>query len=160
MGRHTPARRPKRGFIRPHRPRHRHSVLSGNAAPSLFTLTGGKQVQANFIIGSSQTWSVSGKLDRELKPNEGRFWLGLVLPEQPGLAIAAAQTEPSGAFTFEGIPAGNYDLLVSGPSRGYGGGGGILEPVAQYARMHVIVSGQNITGLVVSPAPGDPRRSC
>lgn len=125
-----------------------------NSAPSLFTLTGGEQVQANFIIGSAQTWSVSGKVDRELKPNEGRFWLGLVLPEQPGLAIAAAQTDPSGAFTFEGIPAGNYDLLVSGPSRGYGGGGGILEPVAQYARTHVIVSGQNVTGLVISPAPG------
>jgi hypothetical protein len=125
-----------------------------NAAPSLFTLTGGEQVQANFIIGSPETWTVSGKIDRELKPNEGRFWLGLVLPEQPGLAIAAAQTDPSGAFTFEGIPAGSYDLLVSGPSRGYGGGGGILEPTAQYARTHVIVSGQNVTGLVLSPAPG------
>ena len=125
-----------------------------NTAPSLFALTGGEQLQANFIIGSPQTWSVGGKIDREIKPNEGRFWLGLVLPEQPGLAIAAAQTDPSGAFTFEGIPAGNYDLLVSGPSRGYGGGGGILEPVAQYARTHVIVSGQNVTGLVVAPAPG------
>ncbi len=125
-----------------------------NSAPTLFTLTGGEQVQANFIIASPQTWSVSGKIDRELKPNEGRFWLGLVLPEQPGLAIAAAQTNASGAFTFEGIPAGNYDLLVSGPSRGYGGGGGILEPVAQYARTHVIVSGQDVTGLSVSPAPG------
>jgi len=124
-----------------------------NAAPSLFTLTGGEQVQDNFIIVSPQTWTVSGKIDRGIKTNEGRFWLSLVLPEQPGLAIAATQTEPSGVFTFEGIPAGNYDLLVSGPSFGYGGGGGILEPVAQYARTHVIVSGQNVTGLVVSPAP-------
>jgi beta-lactamase regulating signal transducer with metallopeptidase domain/protocatechuate 3,4-dioxygenase beta subunit len=125
-----------------------------NSAPSLFTLIGGEQVQANFTIGSPQTWSVSGKIDRELKPSEGRFWLGLVLPDQPGLAIAAAQTDQKGAFTFEGIPAGNYDLLVSGPSRGYGGAGGILEPAPQYARMHVVVSGQNVTGVVVSPAPG------
>ncbi len=125
-----------------------------NSAPTLFTLTGGEQVQANFMIASPQTWSVSGKIDRELKPNEGRFWLGLVLPDQPGLAIAAAQTDAAGAFTFDGIPAGNYDLLVSGPSRGYGGVGGILEPAAQYARTRVIVSGQNVAGLVISPAPG------
>ncbi len=125
-----------------------------NGAPSLFTLTGGEQVQANVIIGAAQTWSVSGKIDRELKPNEGRFWLGLVLPEQPGLAVAATQTNQAGTFTFEGIPAGNYELLVSGPSRGYGGGGGILEPAAQYSRTRVLVSGQNVTGLVVSPAPG------
>ena len=123
-----------------------------NSAPVLFQIFGGEQHQANFLINSVASYTVSGKIDRELKPNEGNYWLALTVPEQPGLAIVAAQTEKDGTFRFGGVPPGTYDLLASGPSRGYGGGGGILEQKPLFTRMRVTVAGQNVEGLVVSPA--------
>lgn len=125
-----------------------------NAAPTLFPIGGGENLRANFLINAGAAYTVSGKLERELKPND-RYWLALVPPEQPGLAIASAQTDSKGVFKFEGISPGTYDLLASGPSRGYGGGGGILDDAPLFARMKVTVAGENVANISITPA--EPR---
>jgi hypothetical protein len=61
-------------------------------------------------------------------------------------------SEDDGSFKFDRVPAGNYDLLVGGPERGYGLRLSLVGPGAQFARQRLSVSG-NIENLAIELAP-------
>jgi beta-lactamase regulating signal transducer with metallopeptidase domain len=122
------------------------------AHPRLFTVAGGEDYRdINFTIMSSPAWSVSGKVASK---GSDHYALALALPEQPALPIAQTLTEKGGAFRFEKVPAGVYDLFVGGPTGGYTAYDSILGAKPLYARMRVQVGGQNVEGLDITPTPG------
>ena len=66
----------------------------------------------------------------------------------------AAQTDPDGSFHLEGIPPGSYQLFASGPVRGYGGRGALLDADPRFGQVRVEVGGQDVEGLTIEVDEG------
>lgn len=123
-----------------------------NTKPQTFAIAGGEDYRnTNFTILSGVLFTVSGKV--ELPDPKTRFWLALILEEQPVLANAVAETKEDGSFQFEGVASGIYALVVSGPMGGYGGKG-IFRGEPLFARTQVSVSGSNVDGVALSMRKG------
>jgi hypothetical protein len=117
-----------------------------NARPRFFNISGGEEIDhIDFLIVPRGSYRVAGKVQVPKKGDQ--YALALGLPDQPALPVAQALTEGEGAFHFDKIPIGTYDLFVGGPSRGYGARTTLLGPEPMYARMRIQVTGQNIEGL-------------
>jgi hypothetical protein len=126
----------------------------GDPRPTTFTISGGEQYQANFVIAPYMLSSIGGRLDRELKASEGDFTVALISRYFPGIALAMTQTKPDGSFRFDGIPGCDCEIVASGPSRAYGGEGAILDDKPLYGRIRFIVGGQKVENLVIPMKEG------
>ena len=126
-----------------------------NAQPEHLVVAGGEEYRnVDFQISPATLYSVSGRVET---PDAGmRVWLALTPVDQPGLAIAVAQTEPGGAFRFSGVPPGSYHLFASGPVIGRSGRGAMLGAAPVSARTVVDVGGQDRDDIMISAAPGRP----
>jgi len=128
-------------------------LYPSNARPEFFNISGGEEYRnINFSILPGARCRVSGAV--ELPKPGVTFALALVSVEQPSLPVARKQTEPDGAFQFEDIPPGSYDLFASGPSRGYTANADVLGDNPLFGRMHVEVAGQNVEGLSIPVREG------
>jgi 5-hydroxyisourate hydrolase-like protein (transthyretin family) len=122
-------------------------LYPGNQRPQFFPVTGGEQYRnIDFAVIPGALHSVGGKVD--LPDPKTRYWLALIAPDQPALAMAVAETKPDGTFKFEGISAGSYTLTASGPTRGYGGKA-VLDQKPYFGRMPVSVA-NDVDGLVMT----------
>src|SRR6185437_9736876 len=126
-----------------------------NANPRLFTVAGGEVYNnLNFLIAPGQAHSISGSIASSV-PKDNNFSLALVLPDQPILPVSIALTDETGAFHFDNVPPGTYDLLAAGPENGYGQFESVLnnKVSALFGRLRVQVGGSDITGLAVPLSP-------
>ncbi len=116
-----------------------------------FVVTSGDEYRdVNFMIISSPVFRVRGSVETD---DVGTFWIALTSAEHPEVAIAVAMTAPDHSFHFEGIPAGSYNIFVSGPSSVRGPAGAILGEGVRFARSQFSVIGGDIDGLRLHPAP-------
>jgi len=123
-----------------------------NTKPQTFAIAGGEDYRnTNFTILVGALFTVSGKV--ELPDPKTRYWLALMSEEQPTLANAVAETKEDGSFKFEGVAAGSYSLVASGPMGGYGGKG-IFRGEPLFARTQVSVGGSNVEGVALSLRKG------
>jgi hypothetical protein len=120
--------------------------------PRIFTVSGGEEYSGtDFNVVTGAVYGVTGVV---LLPKPGmKFALALTTADQPALPFATQETEPGGAFRFEGVMPGSYELLVSGPKNGYTATEATLGPRPFFGRAHVEVS-QNVEGLSVAVAEG------
>ena len=121
-----------------------------NSRPEFLEVSGGEEHRGiDFNIATTAFFTVSGKV--ELPDSKARFWLALANPDQPGLAVAVAQSEPDGKFRFSGISPGSYDLLAvkTGGARTFRGA--IPDPDPLFADTRIAVSSQNLDGISVTP---------
>ena len=78
-------------------------VYPGRPSATVFTIGGGEQYQANFVVAPAVLSSISGKVDHQVKPDEGNFWVALFSRNLPGLALGTTTTKPDGSFRFDGL---------------------------------------------------------
>ncbi|HEY4084824.1 MAG TPA: carboxypeptidase regulatory-like domain-containing protein [Bryobacteraceae bacterium] len=126
-----------------------------NANPRIFTVAGGEVYNnLNFLITPSQAHSISGSIASPA-PKDNKFSLALTLPDQPILPVSIALTDDNGAFHFDNIPPGAYDLLAAGPESGYNQFESILNDKvsALFGRVRVQVGGSDIANLAVPLTP-------
>jgi beta-lactamase regulating signal transducer with metallopeptidase domain len=123
------------------------------AHPRVFAVAGGEEYgDVNFSVVGGGAYRVSGKVALPKPADE--FTLALGLPEQPMLPIAKALTGKGGAFHFEKVPPGSYELFVAGPTKGYGAYDSTIEAAALYGRTRVQVGAQDVDNLEIAVAPG------
>jgi len=123
-----------------------------NEHPRFFTISGGEEYDhIDFLIAPQPTFHVSGSVEGATKG--AQYGLALAQPDQPALPIAQTLSEDDGHFRFGKIPAGSYDLLVGGPSRGHAAHDTVLGPNALFGRIRVQVGG-NVDGLSVPVSGG------
>jgi len=129
-------------------------LFPDNSQPRIFTISGGEEYRdINFAVAPQPFYSVSGKV--ELSKASDSFALALGLPGQPALPLAQTLTGSDGAFRFEKIPAGVYDLFVAGPTAGYGAYDSVISRDQPFfGRARVQVAGLNVENLDVPVAPG------
>ena len=129
-------------------------MLPDLARPRIFTVAGGEEFRdIDFQLTARPAFQVTGTV--QLPKPKTRVALALGLAEQPLLPIAQTVTNGTdGAFRFERVPAGTYDLYVAGPDEGYGAHASLLGPEPFFARARVAVVGANVSGLDITVAPG------
>jgi Carboxypeptidase regulatory-like domain len=128
-------------------------MYPNNSHPRFFDVAGGEEYRdVDFLVISSASFSVSGKIDG-LKPGT-HFSVALGLPDLPALPVGQLWTEDDGSFRLDKIPPGTYDLLVAGPTGGYGPFDSLLRPNPLYGRTRIQVIGQNLEGVSVPVSAG------
>jgi len=134
------------------------AIYPDSARPQFLTIAGGEEHRnIDLTLPPASSFTVSGKVETPAisgSPQGGRFWLTLVSGQQPSLATAATIADEHGAFRFEGIAAGSYHLLASGPSTARSGRGAVLPNDPSFARSRVEVIANNVEGVVLTPQKG------
>ena len=128
-------------------------LYPSNARPQPFTITSGEAFHnIDVSVLPANLYSVSGRVEPAIEPKaKGRFWLALASSEQPAIAVAATTAGEDRSFHFSGIPAGSYELFVSGPSTARGMFGAEVDDGALFGRTRVTLGSQHVTNLVVTP---------
>jgi hypothetical protein len=128
-------------------------LYPSNANPESFTISGGEEHRGvDFVFSATSLQSISGRV--VLPEAGGGYAVALVSVDQPSLSVATGQTEPDGAFRFDGVPPGSYHLFASGPVRGYGGRASLLGEDPRYGRTQVDVGGQDLQNIWIEVAAG------
>ncbi len=133
------------------------ALYPDSTRPQFLTIAGGEDHRnINLNLPPATFFTVNGKVELPpgLPPRSGSFWLTLVSVQQPSLATAATTADEQGAFRFEGIAAGSYHLLASGPSSARNSRGAVLPAEPWFARGHVDVIASNVEGIVIGPRRG------
>jgi hypothetical protein len=121
-----------------------------NSRPDTLTITSGEELRnIDFTVLARPIFNVSGKVDP--KPENAFFILGLIDPQQPGLAVAIAESAADGTFKFTGVPEGNYRLVAATTARARNGFGFLLPEKPIFGATRVNIAAQDVTGLVVAP---------
>lgn len=151
------------------------AVYPDSARPQFLTIAGGEDHRnIDLNLPPATFFTVSGKVETPagvVSSQGARFWLTLVSLQQPSLAAAATTTDEKGAFRFEGIAAGSYHLLVSGPSSARNSRGAVLPAQPWFGRRRLDVVASNVEDVVVTPqrgstvsfllrAPADAKSAC
>jgi Carboxypeptidase regulatory-like domain len=127
-------------------------LLPSNNEPRMFTISGGEEYKDNdYSVTPGQLVRLSGYIETAGK--RSRFLVAVTSPVQPLFATAVAYADETGHFQLGGIPAGNYLLLVSGPSEGRGPLGSILHDDALFGRMKLDLT-SDVEDVAVPVAPG------
>lgn len=121
------------------------SLFPNNTSPEVFTFAGGEEYRVNFQPPASITYRIRGTID---PAPPGAMALSLIAKGLPSVAIASKNFIAYGEIELDGIPPGSYDLLVSGPSIGYGSLGAMLGKPPIFGRTHIEV-GDNIEDVKV-----------
>jgi beta-lactamase regulating signal transducer with metallopeptidase domain len=126
-----------------------------NLNPRIFSVSGGEEYSGiNFVTARHAASQIRGTVQVPAGV-QGQFQLALGLPDQPLIPLAQTLSENDGTFRFEQVPAGNYNLFVSGPVGGYGAFDSTLKKGdVFFGRTLVPVSGQNIENLSVPVSAG------
>ena len=123
------------------------------AQPQVYTVAGGEDFSnLIFTLGQTALFTVSGSVEAPPKPDQ--IWLALAPSSQPAIASVVTVAKADGAFEFNGVAPGEYQLFAAGPSRGRNSQGAMLEAKPRFARRELSVSGQNVEGLSIQLQPG------
>ena len=124
-----------------------------NAHPRFFDVAGGEDYHdIDFLVVPGASFSVSGKIEGTVP--KAQYAIALALPDLPALPVVQVWTEEDGAFLLEKIPPGAYDLLVAGPTGGYGEFESVLRDSPVFGRQRIQVIGENLEGVNVPVSPG------
>jgi len=124
-------------------------LFPNNARPQEFGVSGGEEHHADFSIFSSVVYSLKGVVEASSPAGYG---VTLVAAGLRSVALGQMRTGPDSKFEFEGVPGGSYDILVAGPTKGYGVRAIVLETSPTFGRLHVDV-GADMENLRVPLAP-------
>lgn len=128
-------------------------LLMENSRPRVFRITGGEEfADASFTLAPSSTSRIRGTVQTEKSGSV--FGVVLVARDRPAVSIAHTRTQPDGTFQFEGIPAGNYELIAAGPVQAYGGAAVVVREGALFGRASLQLAGQNIEGVLLPVSEG------
>ena len=118
-----------------------------NQRPQWFTVAGGEDYTgADFLIVATALFHVSGVV----QPAGKMYAVALTPVDQALLTVASKRLNSNnGAFQFDGIPPGSYDLYAAGPVMGYGFATAMLGPEPVFGKLRVDVGGQDVEGLTV-----------
>lgn len=123
------------------------------AKPEFREIIGG-ETEVNLTVPVPEAvYSISGSIDlSKLPPPQPSFRVALSNPRAPFLAIAIGASGMDGAFRFDGVTPGSYDVLAS-TLLGKGS-----EQLGLFARTRVEVSDKNVAELVLTPGLGRAAR--
>jgi hypothetical protein len=121
--------------------------VSGIAVyPREFVITGGEEFPIpEFTVSISGTSSISGKVTGPGTPQ--MFSLMLAEAEHPSIPLITAQTAEGGAFHFEGILPGAYDLYARAA---------FVGPPSLFAHVHLVLNSQKLENMEFVLHPGRP----
>lgn len=101
-----------------------------------FPIAGGEQyIENDFVIRPEALYTISGSV-RGAEDDTKGVLVTLVHAELPGVVLGTYGVDSNGAFEFEGVPSGTYDL-VSTVRRFVAGD----SPTPRYGRMRVEITG-------------------
>lgn len=124
------------------------ALYPSNTQPEIFEISGGEQIEdLQVILPADLGFPISGRI--EGRSEGAKYAVGLVYREQPALGAALVDAKPDGTFALPPVPPGTYDLLVSGPTRGYSARGVILGQGTRFGRLSIDVGAQQFSDLVV-----------
>ena len=124
-----------------------------NAHPRVFDVAGGEDYRdIDFVVVAGASFSVSGKIEGTTP--KAQYSIALALPDLPAMPVAQLWTEEDGTYRLERIPPGQYDLLVAGPTRGYGEFDSVVGDGVVYGRQRIQVIGENLEGVNVAMSAG------
>jgi hypothetical protein len=124
-----------------------------NAHPRFFDVAGGEDYRdIDFLVTLGASFSVSGKVEGTAP--KAQYSIALALPDLLALPVAQLWSEEDGSFRLEKIPPGTYDLLVAGPTSGYGAFDSTVGENAMYGRVRIQVIGENLEGISVLLSAG------
>ena len=127
-------------------------LYPSNSEPRTFTISGGEEYKDDdYSVTPGQLVRLSGHIETAGK--RSGFVVAVTSPVQPLFATAVAYADETGHFQLEGIPAGNYLLLVSGPSEGRGLLGSMLHDDALFGRVKLDLT-SDVADVAVPVAPG------
>lgn len=127
-------------------------LYPSNARPEVFSVTSGTALSGiDFTLPPQSEHSVTGRVTGLKAGQQGA--VALVLSDQPALAATMQLTKADGAFRFERIAPGAYELRASGPVSGYSMYGAALEGDMMFGRRRLDVAGQHVTGAEVALEP-------
>ena len=124
-------------------------LFPNNASPQPFAASGGEEHHADFSIFSSVLYRLKGAAETS---STAVFGVTLVATGLRSVALVQKQTGPGGTFEFEGVPSGSYDILVSGPTKGYGFRSVVLDSNPTFGRLHIDV-GADMENLRIPVSP-------
>jgi hypothetical protein len=124
-----------------------------NAHPRFFDVAGGEDYRdIDFQVVSGASFSVSGKIEGTVP--KAQYSIALGLPDLSAMPVAQAWTEEDGTFRLEKISPGAYDLLVAGPTGGYGEFDSMVGANPVYGRQRLQLIGENLEGVNVPLSAG------
>jgi hypothetical protein len=120
------------------------ALYPSNSQPREFVLTGGEEFPIpEFTVSTNGTSSISGKVTGPGTPQI--FSLMLADSEHPSIPLMTAQTAEGGAFHFDGILPGTYDLYARGP---------FIPPPSLFTHVHLVLNSQKIENMEFVLKPG------
>lgn len=124
-----------------------------NGQPQFFSVSGGEEYRGiDFSIPAGSRYRISGKV--AAPEPVARFALSLFPTDQPSLAVVNQWTEKDGSFLLDGIPAGSYDLVASGPATGSAALASLLGSDPLFGRIHIEVGGGDVEDVSIPVAKG------
>jgi hypothetical protein len=124
-----------------------------NGQPQFFSVSGGDEYRGvDFSISGGSRYRISGKV--AAPESVARFALSLFPADQPSLAVVNQWTEKDGSFRLEGIPAGSYDLVASGPATGSAAQASLLGSDPLFGRIHIEVGGGDVEDVSIPVSEG------
>jgi hypothetical protein len=124
-----------------------------NTRPQFLNISSGEERRnLDFAIQNLARHNVSGKVD--LPTPKDKFWLALSNLDQPALAVAIAQTDADGGFSFSGVSDGSYHLFAARTDGSRNGRGAYLTPEPLFARTRVDIVSQDVADLTIRPEKG------
>ncbi len=124
-----------------------------NAHPRFFDVAGGEDYHdIDFLVVAGASFSVSGKVDGAAP--KAQYSIALASPDLPAMPVAQAWTEEDGTFRLEKISPGAYDLLIAGPTGGYGAFESMLRDNPVFGRQRIQVIAENLEGVNVPVSAG------
>lgn len=133
---------------------HGVTLVPGGGQMRLFRITSGEELaDGDATVSRGTLGIVTGRVVG--LGATGPTLLTLAPFDLPSISAAQTLAGADGGFRFEGIPIGNYNLFVSGPTQGNGGYGGPLGKNPLFARAPVVSSNDGTEATVsVSNEPG------
>lgn len=121
-----------------------------NARPQFFTITSGEEFRdINFALPAVPLYRVTGRITGQ--PEGERAVVSLYVADQPVLPLATAWSSRNGVFALDEVPPGDYHLLATRPTYGYGVQGGMLTPEDVLGESVMTVSG-DVDDVMLAPA--------
>ena len=122
------------------------ALYPNNSRSREFVFTGGEEYAIpDFTVSSEGTSSISGKVTGPGPPQ--LFSVALVESAHPSIRLIVAPTSEGGAFHFDGILPGTYDLVATGS----------LTPVpvqSFFAHTRLVLNSQKVDNLELALKPG------
>jgi hypothetical protein len=122
------------------------ALYPSNSQPREFAINGGEEFAIpEFTVSKDGASFISGKVTGPGTPQI--FSLALVDPDHPSIRLMTALTAEGGAFHFDSILPGAYDLYATGP---------VTPAPSYFARVHLVLNSQRVENIELVLKPGRP----